>query len=154
MAAYSFLTDWRFDAPLEEVWNAIDAADRYTEWWPSVVSYRDLMPEIHGLGARAERIVRGRLPYQLRYTTEVTRYDPPHEIAYTSTGDLTGTGRFVLNRLDNQTQVLNYWDVATAGFWLNLLAPALKPLFAWNHNWVMAQGQRGLAKWLARQSTR
>jgi hypothetical protein len=154
MAAYSFLTDWRFDAPLEEVWNAIDAADRYTEWWPAVVSYRDLTPEIHGLGARAERIVRGRLPYQLRYTTVVTRYAPPHEIAYTSTGDLTGTGRFVLNRLDNQTQVLNYWDVATAGFWLNLLAPALKPLFAWNHDWVMAQGQRGLTAWLVRQSTR
>jgi hypothetical protein len=154
MAAYSFLTDWRFDAPLEEVWNAIDAADRYTEWWPSVISYHDLTPEVHGLGARAERIVRGRLPYQLRYTTEVPRYDPPHEIAYTSTGDLTGTGRFALKRLNHQTQVLNYWNVATAGFWLNLLAPALKALFAWNHNWVMAQGQRGLAEWLARQSTR
>jgi hypothetical protein len=150
MTAYSFVTDWRFKAPLTEVWAELDAAEHYTEWWPSIIAYCDLSPEIHGLGARAERVVRGRLPYSLRYTTVVTGYSPPHEIAYDAVGDLTGQGRFVLDEYNDQTRVLFYWDVATSGFWLNLLAPALKPLFAWNHNWVMAQGQRGLAARLRR----
>ena len=150
MAAYSFVTDWRFDAPLTEVWAELDVAERYIEWWPSIIAYRDLTPEIHGLGARAERVVRGRLPYALRYTTEVTSYIPPQEIAYKAVGDLTGQGRFVLDEYSSQTRVLFYWNVTTSGFWLNLLAPALKPLFAWNHNWVMAQGQRGLADRLRR----
>jgi hypothetical protein len=145
MAAYSFVTHWRFGAPLPNVWAELDAAERYPEWWPAVIAYHDLTPAIHGLGARAERVVRGVLPYQLRYTTTVTRYDPPREIAYDAVGDLTGRGRFVLTEEGGVTDVTFNWDVATSGFWLNALAPLLKPLFAWNHNWVMAQGQRGLA---------
>lgn len=145
MAAYSFVTHWRFDAPIAAVWHELDDAASYPQWWPSIVAYQDLTPAIHGLGARAERVVRGRLPYDLRYTTTVTCYDPPREIAYDSIGDLKGSGRFVLHEEHDQTQVVFYWNVSTAGFWLNLLAPLLKPLFAWNHNWVMAQGERGLA---------
>jgi hypothetical protein len=154
MAAYSFVTHWRFDAPLEQVWNELDAAERYTLWWPSIVAYSDLTPEIHGRGARAERVVRGLLPYQLRYTTTVTRYEPLREIAYDAVGDLNGQGRFVLSCEGGRTHVVFYWDVSTSGRWLNLLAPLLKPLFAWNHNWVMGQGERGLAARLRSQQTR
>jgi uncharacterized protein YndB with AHSA1/START domain len=82
MAAYSFVTHWRFAAPLEQVWQELDAAERYTDWWPAIRDYYDLTPEIHGLGARAERVVRGILPYELRYMTTVTKYVPPREIAY------------------------------------------------------------------------
>jgi hypothetical protein len=145
MAAYSFVTNWRLNASLAAVWRELDAAERYPEWWPSIIAYRDLTPAIHGLGARAERVVRGRLPYSLRYTTTVTRYEPLCEIAYDAVGDLNGQGRFVLTEDAGHTCVVFYWDVSTAGFWLNLLAPMLKPLFAWNHHWVMAQGERGLA---------
>ena len=48
------------------------------------------------------------------------------------------------------TLVTIYWNVRTSGLWLNLLAPLLKWLFTWNHNCVMAQGERGLADWLRR----
>lgn len=145
MAAYSFVTHWRFDAPLEAVWQELDAAERYPLWWPAIREYYDLSPGIHGLGARAERVVRGILPYELRYQTTVTRYEPMREIAYDAVGDLTGNGRFVLYWDATRTQVVFNWDVATSGFWMNAMAPFLKPLFAWNHNWVMAQGERGLA---------
>jgi hypothetical protein len=52
----------------------------------------------------------------------------------------------VLSRDGARTNVVFHWDVATSGFWMNAMAPLLKPLFAWNHNWVMAQGERGLAQ--------
>jgi len=32
--------------------------------------------------------------------------------------------------------------------WMNLLAPLLAPVFAWNHDQVMAEGGRGLARHL------
>lgn len=63
MAAYSFVTDWTLDAPLDVVWAELDAAERYPQWWPAMVRYVDLTPELHGVGARAERITRGVLPY-------------------------------------------------------------------------------------------
>ena len=149
MAEYSFVTRWRFQAPIEQVWRVLDRPERYAEWWPAIVEYRDLTPEIHGVGSRAERVVKGLLPYTLRYTTTVTLYEPPREIAYDATGELTGFGRFVLQSDGPWTDVTFYWDVRTSGFWMNLLAPLLKPLFAWNHHWVMKQGERGLALRLA-----
>lgn len=151
MAEYSFVTRWRFKAPLERVWAALDQPERYADWWPAIVEYRDLTPGIHGVGNRAERVVKGRLPYTLRYTTTVTHYEPLREIAYDAVGELTGAGRFVLQANGEGAEVTFYWDVQTSGFWMNLLAPLLKPLFAWNHNWVMKQGERGLAQQLARE---
>jgi hypothetical protein len=145
MAEYRFVTHWRFNAPLERVWAEIDAPERYPEWWPSMRLYRDLTPSVHGVGARAERVTKGVLPYSLRYVTNVTRYEPLREIAYNVEGDLTGSGRMVLEAEGEQTAVVIYWNVATTGFWFNLFAPPLKPLLAWNHNCVMAQGERGLA---------
>ena len=145
MAEYRFVTHWQFDAPLDHVWAELDAPERYPQWWPSMRVYRGLTPTIHGVGARAERVTKGVLPYTLRYVTTVTHYEPLREIAYDVEGDLTGSGRMVLDAQGEQTAVVIYWYVATAGFWLNLVAPLLKPLLAWNHNWVMAQGERGLA---------
>ena len=103
-----------------------------------------------GVGAKAERSVRGRLPYTLRYQTTTTGVDPPRKLAYEASGDLVGQGRFVLSEQGEWTEVVFYWDVQTSGFWMNLLAPVLRWLFAWNHNQVMAQGERGLTNWLAR----
>ena len=151
MAAYSFVTHWRFQAPIDVVWDALNTPERYPEWWPCILEYRKLTPELTGVGARAERVVKGRLPYTLRYQTTVTTHEPPREIAYDATGELTGKGRFVLSEAEGWTKVIFYWDVQTTGFWMNLLAPGLKWLFAHNHNWVMEQGERGLAQWLARQ---
>ena len=151
MAAYSFITHWHFRAPIERVWAALNTPERYPEWWPCIVEYRKLTPELTGVGARAERVVKGRLPYVLRYRTTVTRHEPPREIAYDAEGELTGKGRFVLETEGDGTHVTFYWDVCTTGVMMNLLAPLLKWLFAWNHNWVMDQGEKGLAAWLAKQ---
>src|SRR5579883_911812 len=96
MAAYSFITVWRFDAPREQVWEILNATEHYGEWWPNIVEYRSLTPGLTGVGAKAERVVRGRLPYSLRYVTTTTKHEPPREVAYDSEGDLVGNGRFVL----------------------------------------------------------
>jgi hypothetical protein len=72
-------------------------------------------------------------------------------LAYDAEGDLVGRGRFVLTPRGDDTEVVFYWDVQTTGRWPNVLAPMLRWLFAWNHNWVMAQGERGLAAWLAKR---
>src|SRR5262249_9157518 len=148
--SYSFVTHWKFAVPIDQVWAILNAPESYPEWWPCIVSYRNLTPGKTGVGARGERVVKGRLPYTLRYTTTITAHDPPREIAYDSEGELGGKGRFVLEPDGTGTRVTFHWDVATTGLWMNLLAPALRPLFARNHDWVMAQGEKGLAERLAR----
>ena len=151
MADYSFVTKWCFEAPIDLVWEALAAGERYSDWWPCFIDYRNLTPEQNEVGSRVERIVKGRLPYKLRYETTVTRFEPLRELAYDAEGGLSGKGRFVLEQVGDKTHVTFYWNVSTKGFWLNLLAPMLKWLFAWNHNWVMDQGEQGLANWLSKR---
>lgn len=146
MADYHFVTRWFIPADPGRVWDELNATERYREWWPSVVEYRSLTPGVTGVGARAERVVRGALPYGLRYTTTTTLFDPPHEVAYDAVGDLVGHGRFRVEGRDGGTEVVFHWDVRTTGRAMNLLAPLLGRLFAWNHNHVMARGERGLTR--------
>jgi hypothetical protein len=86
------------------------------------------------------------LPYDVRYRVEVTRFAPPYEAAFRAAGDLAGTGRMVYEPDGDGTLVTIYWTVRTTGFWLNLLAPVLRWLFAWNHHMVMRQGKEGLIR--------
>lgn len=148
MASYRFVTTWRIPAPIDDVWRVLIDSERYPEWWPSFVAYRLLTPGVTGVGARAERVVRGRLPYALRYRTVTTVLEAPRLAAYRAEGDLRGEGRFVLepDADGRATTVTFFWDVETTGRLMNLLAPLFKPLFAWNHNAVMAQGETGLIR--------
>ena len=43
------------------------------------------------------------------------------------------------------TAVVYEWNVATTKRWMNLLAPLARPVFAWNHDWVMGNGAEGIA---------
>jgi hypothetical protein len=63
-------------------------------------------------------------------------------------GELTGQGRWRLFEQDGVTAVLYEWNVATTKPWMNALAPALRPVFEWNHNWVMRNGGAGIAELL------
>ena len=36
--------------------------------------------------------------------------------------------------------------MATTKAWMNLLAPVARPVFEWNHDWVMARGGEGIAE--------
>jgi hypothetical protein len=44
--------------------------------------------------------------------------------------------------------VVYEWNVATTRPWMNVLAPITRPVFAWNHDWVMRNGGEGLARLL------
>ncbi len=152
MAEYSFITTWQLNQPVERVWGAINAAEDYPRWWPNILSYECLTPDNpRGVGAQGKRVVHGILPYSLEYVTTITKSDCPRELAFDAVGDLVGHGRFVFRPHRDGTEVIIYWDVTTQGRWLNRLSPLLKWLFAWNHNYVMQRGEKGLAAWLSTQ---
>src|SRR5207302_671055 len=59
MANYSFVTTWRVPAPIDKVWEALRMPSQ--GWWPNTLSSRTLTPGTDGVGARYERVTRGRL---------------------------------------------------------------------------------------------
>lgn len=63
-----------------------------------------------------------------------------------ATGELEGTGRWMLTSEDGWTRVRYTWDVRTTRWWMNLLAPVARPAFNWNHDELMREGGESLAR--------
>jgi uncharacterized protein YndB with AHSA1/START domain len=153
VSAYAFLTTWCLEAPREPVWEAIWQSERWPEWWRGVVAARRLAPgDEAGVGQVGRYTWRSRLPYDLEFEMTTTRVERPHLLEGEARGELAGTGRWRLFEEDGAhpvTAVVYEWNVSTTKPWMNMLAPIARPLFEWNHDWVMRNGGRGLARLLA-----
>ncbi|MDO8730464.1 MAG: SRPBCC family protein [Candidatus Omnitrophota bacterium] len=137
MAAYSFVTRWTLQAPLEKVWEAIYDSDRWPSWWKGV-------ERVEQIGSVRRFTWKSRLPYRLTFDMKVTRVEPMSLIESTAEGELSGTGRWTFEAVGGVTLVRYDWNVRTTKAWMNLLAPIARPLFRWNHNVIMQWGLEGL----------
>ena len=149
MADYNFITTWKFDAPIEKVYNAIHDADNYPKWWKGQLKVESIIQgDELGVGAVKRFTTRGALPYSLSFNSRVEEVIPQKKIRGTAYGELDGEGIWEFENENGITTVKYYWTVKTTTFWMNLFAPLLKPLFEWNHDVVMRWGEKGLAKYL------
>ncbi len=146
MAAYSFLTTWCVDAPIEPVWDLISSSERYPEWWKGVRSVTELEPGgVNGVGTLSRLEWRSKLPYSLEFDMRVTRSEPPYLLEAHASGELEGVGVWRLYSSALGTAIVYSWDVSTTRGWMNRIAPIARPVFTWNHDYVMRQGALGLA---------
>ena len=147
MAAYQFRTVWCLEARVEDVWDALAHLDR-AAWWPGMAVTVLVRGDRRGVGDVVRYDLRTQLPYTLSFVALVTALERPHRIALQVGGDLLGSGRWELGQDGRVTQATYLWEVRTTKRWMNVLAPALRPAFAWNHHRVMGVGARGLARQL------
>lgn len=158
VARYRFLTTWVLEAPRDEIFQALHDVERWPSWWRGVETALELEPGragADGEGSRFSLTWKSRLPYRLEFRMRVTSVERPLSMEGVAEGELAGIGRWRLFEEGDQTAVLYEWDVQTTGRWINLLAPLMRPIFAWNHDVVMRQGGEGLARLLkARLVTR
>ena len=147
MSEYAFVTSWLLDASLATVWDAIYQIDQWPEWWPYIEQVVELAPgQANGVDSVRRYTWRTRLPYRLTFTMRTTRVEHEALLEGVASGDLEGSGRWTLQNQGANTLVVYEWRVRTHKPWMNLLAPLLRPLFAWNHDAVMRAGGEGLAR--------
>jgi hypothetical protein len=146
VADYSFLTAWLLPgAPIERVWDELFDVGAWPQWWKGVTDAHELEPGgPDGLGKVFTISWRSLLPYDLTFVTTVTRVEHPYVMEGHAVGELTGTGRWRLFHQDDGTAVTYEWNVRTTKAWMNALAPIVRPVFEWNHDYVMRQGGEGL----------
>lgn len=150
MADYRFLTDWRFDAPLDRVWHEIKAMDRWPEWWPFVARVELLKQGgVDDVGSVRRVTWKTALPYTLTFDSELVAIEPFRRMEGRAFGELEGKGLWTFRDDAGITHVNYDWQVKTTKAWMNLLAPVARPMFAWNHDKVMAGGFEGLTRRLA-----
>lgn len=152
MSDYEFLTTWRFDAPLDQVWKAIENADAWPEWWKGVLSVVKLKEGAeNGVGSIRRTTWKSILPYTLEFDTEVMRVEHQRYIEARAFGELDGIGIWhFMSESNSKTRVDYDWRVKTTKPWMNTLAPIAKPIFRWNHNAIMRWGEQGLRNRLRR----
>jgi uncharacterized protein YndB with AHSA1/START domain len=149
MAQYRFLTTWLLESPREPVFDAIYAQERWPEWWRGVERADELdHGDANRIGAVSRMVWRSFLPYRVEFEVTTTRVERPHLMEGRAVGELEGVGRWRLFEREGVTAVIYEWEVATTRAWMNLLAPVARPIFEWNHDWVMARGGEGLARLL------
>ena len=144
---YAFVTEWRFDAPIEAVWEAVRDSERWPSWWRSVRAVERVRPgDGTGIGEVRRYTWKGRLPYTLTFEMRTTRVEAPFVLEGIATGELEGEGRWTLARDGAGTFVRYDWNIRTTRAWMRLFGPILRPAFAWNHDAVMRDGERGLRR--------
>ena len=146
MADYRFLTAWLLDSPREPVFDAIYDQASWPSWWRGVEEASEVRPgDESGVGTVARMVWKSLLPYRVEFEVTTTHVERPNLLQADAVGELTGVGRWRLFEEEGATAVLYEWNVATSRAWMNLLAPVARPVFEWNHDWVMARGGEGIA---------
>ena len=132
------------DAPQEAVFDALADAGTYPRWWTPV--YIDV--KVDGppaVGRTSKQHFKGQLPYTLRTTSEIVRYEPLNEFEVSVVGDLTGRGIWKLTQApDGRVHIRFDWRVIADRPLLRYLTPVLRPVFRWNHNWSVKRAIEGL----------
>ena len=148
---YHFFDRWLIPAPIEQVWDSITQTEHYTQWWGKVYDEVEKLSEgdADGVGAKTRVVVHGPLPYKLGFVVESVRIEKPYVLEVRSQGDLIGTGVWRLRSVSGGTEVSYDWRPKAEFPLVRLLSPLLKPLFHYNHDWCMQQGEIGLRKWFA-----
>jgi len=150
---YSFLTHWRFAGDCDEVYDVLSDAGGLARWWPSV--YLDVRVlhagRADGVGREVELLTKGWLPYTLRWRFRIVEADRPRGFAIEALGDFDGSGRWTLRQDGPYVDVRYDWRVRAEKPLLRRLSFVLRPLFAANHRWAMARGERSLQLELRRR---
>lgn len=147
MADYAFLTTWLLDCPREPVWDAVHDQAGWPSWWRGVEEAEEISrpPGGEDVGTVSRMVWKSFLPYRVQFEVETTRVERPSLLEGRATGELEGIGRWRFYEQEGVTAVLYEWNVATTRAWMNQLAPVLRPVFEWNHDWVMRRGGEGIA---------
>ena len=150
-ASFALVSRWRVRGDIETVFACLGSPE-IARWWPEAYrEVREIAPgDPDGRGRVLEVLTRGRIPYSLRWRLEVLEVRRPTRIVVRASGDLVGQGAWELRQDGAFVELAYTWRVEATKPWMRRLAPALRPLFAASHHWVMRRGEVGLARELER----
>ena len=150
---YHFITRWRVQGTVDEVYDLVSHPLDYSRWWPSVyLRIEELTPgDENGGGHRVRLHTKGWLPYTLQWESCSTEAIRPKRLAIRATGDFEGRGIWTLEQDDLFVNVDFDWKLKADKPLLRRLSFLLKPVFSANHRWAMQRGLESLQLELERR---
>ncbi|MFP5332417.1 MAG: hypothetical protein ACLGHX_08685 [Acidimicrobiia bacterium] len=144
---YHFVTEMSLTSSPTDVERVLRDVTAWPTWW-KWARHADHVNEVPtgSVGARYRNRVRTPMLYGFTYETEIVEV-AAGRIRLDSTGDLEGTGLFEYASLETGGALLRFsWLVQTSRRWMNLVGPLARPVFTWNHDLLMTDFARGLAR--------
>ncbi len=151
---YHFVTTWRIESTVDEIFEVLGNGPDLMRWWPSVylrVTEFEAGRE-DGVGKVMDLYTKGWLPYRLRWQFRITEVRRPHGFTLEAWGDFVGQGKWTFEQDGNWVNITYDWNIRVDKPLLKLFSPIAKPIFAANHRWAMNQGEMSLKRELARRS--
>jgi|FLYL01.1.fsa_nt_gi hypothetical protein len=146
-ARYHFVTELALTADDTSIWRVLQRSEDWPSWWRWLLGAEILDEgDEAGLGRTVRNTVSTPVGYRLTYVGRVTNLVERRLIEFDASGDLAGTGRFLIASDGHRSMIVFDWLVDTTRWWMNLLAPVARPAFSWNHNRLMTDFARGLAE--------
>ena len=154
MPSNVFRFEERWELPGAEVGPVYDVLSRgelLPQWWKGVyLEAEKLTPGNEPkVGDRVRARARGFLPYELNFIVEAMELEPDRRVVVKTIGDFDGLWSATLTQTETGVSVDLVWEVTVLRPILRLLAPLLRPAFAWNHRWTTPRGEKGLREYLA-----
>ena len=125
------------DAPVRQVWAAIEDVGTHVEWMQDAVAIRFTSRGRTGTGTTFECDTRVG-PLRLTDLMEITEWQPRHAMGVRHAGVVTGQGRFTLRRARRGRTRFTWQERLTFPWWLGgpVGAAAAKPVLTrvWKRN--------------------
>ena len=138
-------------AKVGQVYDVLSRGELLPQWWKGVyLEAEKLTPgDEPKVGDRVQARARGFLPYELNFIVEAVELEPERRVVVKTIGDFDGLWSATLTQTEAGVSVDLVWEVTVLRPILRLLAPLLRPAFAWNHRWTTPRGEKGLREYLA-----
>jgi hypothetical protein len=144
---YVFVTLWRVPGTVDRAYRILIDIENYPRWWPEVyLRVEPLTPLKKTVGDKVRLLTRGKLPYKIRWQSEIVQANPPHGFIIRATGDFDGRGIWSLKQQGSDVMLIFDWRLRAQKRLIRNLSWLFKPLFRWNHRWAMARGEEGLRR--------
>ncbi|MBV9961999.1 MAG: SRPBCC family protein [Parafilimonas sp.] len=144
---YKFITRWKIEASINDVWYAIYKSEEWPNWWKGVIQVKIIKEnDEQGINGIRQYKWKSLLPYTLSFKMQLIEKRDFVFLKGIAVGELEGDGTWYFKEENAITNIQYNWNVKTNKAWMNYFAIILKPIFKFNHNIIMKWGAEGLAK--------
>jgi hypothetical protein len=149
---YHFITHWRVESTIAEIFEILQDGPALVRWWPSVyLDVKVLEPgDEVGIGKVVGLYTKGWLPYTLRWRFRVTEVRKDG-FTLVAEGDFDGRGIWTFEQDGPWVNITYDWKIKAEKPLLRYFSFIMKPIFSANHQWAMAKGEESLKLELARR---
>jgi hypothetical protein len=148
---FRFEESWEIPgASVDDVYDVLAHGELLPLWWKGVYLGAEKLTNSDEpkVGERVRARARGFLPYELNFIVEAVQLEPGRRVIVKTIGDFDGRWSASLSPRDGGVHVDIVWEVTVLRPILRLLAPLLRPAFAWNHRWTTPRGEKRLREYL------